>query len=281
MNIIQSISPYTIVENNGLYGIQDDKGNWVVPCEMLLVLNRVSQELEVSIWDEIGIVELIKDHRIGFFAKNGTFIEPQFDDIAYEDGLMQVKKGDQYGIISFNDFDYQSIRPIDSDLWRNDFDVKLREMVIYKLGNKWYKNIYAENKVEVEQYIGERIGEKIVDEITFDKAERHYFDDSGYEGTYIFEKENKYAIFIVDEEFGLKDGIFKSEEIIPFKYDFVEIRHPEGENFVFAIVQENNIWSVLKIHRLPIPSIESLESFETFEEAIMKYGIADELDFID
>lgn len=281
MNIIQSISPYTIVENNGLYGIQDDKGNWVVPCEMLLVLNRVSQELEVSIWDEIGIVELIKDHRIGFFAKNGTFIEPQFDDIAYEDGLMQVKKGDQYGIISFNDFDYQSIRPIDSDLWRNDFDVKLREMVIYKLGNKWYKNIYAENKVEVEQYIGERIGEKIGDEITFDKAERHYFDDSGYEGTYIFEKENKYAIFIVDEEFGLKDGIFKSEEIIPFKYDFVEIRHPEGENFVFAIVQENNIWSVLKIHRLPIPSIESLESFETFEEAIMKYGIADELDFID
>ena len=37
----------------------------------------------------------------------------------------------------------------------------------------------------------------------------------------------------------------KSEEIIPFKYDFVEIRHPEGENFVFAIVQENNIWSVV------------------------------------
>lgn len=281
MNIIQAINPYTIVENNGLYGIQDDKGNWTVPCEMLLITNRVSQESGVSLWDEIGIVELIKDHRIGFFAKNGTFIEPQFDDIAYQDGIMQVKKGNQYGIISFHDFAHQSIRPIDSDLWRNDFDVRLREMVVYKLGNKWYKNIYAANKEEVEQYIGERIGENIVDEITFDKAERHYFDDSGYEGTYIFKKDNKFAIFIVDKDFGLKDGIFKSEEIIPFKYDFVQIRYPEGENFAYAIVQENNIWSVLKIHRLPIPSIESLGRVETFEEAIMKYGIANELDFID
>ena len=278
MNIIESISPYKIVEDNNLYGIQNDNGEWLVPCDSTIIINKTSKDQGVSMWDEIGLVEIIKDHRLGFFTRNGIYIEPQYDDVLYLDGCMEVKRGPEYGIISYSDFTFKEVRFIDSSLWRNDYNVNLIEKVIYKIGNRWYKNIYAYTKKDTETLIGKDIQE----EIAFDTAERHYLDDSSYEGIYIFKKDDKSAIFIVDEEYGLKEGIFKSDEFEPFKYDSIEIRYPEEGNFAYALVKENETWSVLKISRLPIPSIEIIHSGnKTYEEAVAQTGIACDLDFID
>lgn len=278
MNIVERINPYNIIEDNGLYGIQNDNGEWVVPCDSSLIANKTSREEAISMWDEIGFVEIIKDHRIGFFTRNGIYIKPQYDDVLYLDGCMEVKMGPEYGIISYSDFTFKEVRFIDSSLWRDDYNVNLIEKVIYKIGNRWYKNIYAFTKKDTELLIGK----DIQDEIAFDTAERHYLDDSSYEGIYIFKKDDKSAIFIVDEEYGLKEGIFKSDDLEPFRYDYIQIRLPEEGNFAYALVQEKGIWSVLKICRLPIPSIEIVcTGCKTDEEAIVKTGLVSDLDLID
>lgn len=275
MKQVKEISPYMIVEENNLFGITDSEGNLVVPCEMVVILGFDIHMTGESLWDECGLVELRKEHRLGFFTNKGLYIEPQYDDVMYTDGAIEVKKGSNYGLYKYPYDSFYEIPGHESTLWRDNYNVDLREKVFYKIDGKWIKNIYADNAEDTKLYFRKEISEAV----SFDIAERHYLDDSSYEGVYIFRKENKAAIFIVDEEYGLNDGTFKCEDTDPFRYDSLNLYFTKERGGAYALVSENKLWSVLKVFRLPKPGIEVVCSgFENYKDAIDYAGIKDEFE---
>ena len=50
MTEIEKIFPYTIVSCNNKYGIVDNKGNIVVPCEMDDIENISDEEIGLDLW---------------------------------------------------------------------------------------------------------------------------------------------------------------------------------------------------------------------------------------
>lgn len=58
---VEPISPYTIVEENGLYGITDNQGNLVVPCVMDYICNEIDEEVGLIILEVIPILLYISN----------------------------------------------------------------------------------------------------------------------------------------------------------------------------------------------------------------------------
>ena len=52
--------PYDIVEENGLYGMKDRNGNYVVPCIMDRIHNLEDEELGLSLCADYGCVYIYK-----------------------------------------------------------------------------------------------------------------------------------------------------------------------------------------------------------------------------
>ena len=73
---IEKIFPYTIVANDdSKYGIVDNKGNIVVPCEMDDIENISDEEIGLELWEDYNCVCLVRDGLLGFFTNNGKYIE--------------------------------------------------------------------------------------------------------------------------------------------------------------------------------------------------------------
>lgn len=79
MRNVESIYPYAIVEENGLYGITDRDGNFVVPYTMDEITNSKDEDTGLECWGDYFCVPVIKDGKYGFFTCNGKFIEPAYD----------------------------------------------------------------------------------------------------------------------------------------------------------------------------------------------------------
>ena len=82
MKDVELIYPYTIVEEDGLYGITDRNGNLMVPCVMDEITNGKEDEVGLSYWMDFNSVVICKDGKYGFFTANGKFIEPVYEDLS-------------------------------------------------------------------------------------------------------------------------------------------------------------------------------------------------------
>lgn len=100
MKDVELIFPYTIVEEDGFYGITDNKGNLIVPCVMDEISNDKEDEVGLSTWSDFKCVLVVKDGKYGFFTSNGKLIEPAYEEYAIDPcgGDIHVKTDEGYGV---------------------------------------------------------------------------------------------------------------------------------------------------------------------------------------
>ena len=111
MRNVESIYPYTIVEENGLYGIADKGGNLIVPCFMDEITNSKDEETGIDCWDDFFCVPVIKDGKYGFFTSNGKFIEPSYENFALDPfgGDIHVKTEDGFAVFAAPGYVFEEI----------------------------------------------------------------------------------------------------------------------------------------------------------------------------
>ena len=115
---IEKIFPYTIVANDdSKYGIVDNKGNIVVPCEMDDIENISDEEIGLELWEDYNCVCLIRDGLFGFFTNNGKYIEPAYLNYAVDPcgGDIHVETLDGYGVLRYPKYILEEI-PAESSL---------------------------------------------------------------------------------------------------------------------------------------------------------------------
>lgn len=124
MKKVESIYPYTIVEEGGFYGITDNKGNLVVPCVMDVISNEEDEEVGLTSWGDYSCVILYKDGIFGFFTNNGKFIEPAYNNYAVDPSGndIYVETDEGYGVLRFPDYTFEEIAAEDSLLGEMGFD---------------------------------------------------------------------------------------------------------------------------------------------------------------
>lgn len=101
---IEKIFPYTIVANDdSKYGIVDNKGNIVVPCEMDDIQNISDEEIGLELWEDYNCVCLVRDGMLGFFTNNGKYIEPAYLNYTVDPcgGDIHVETLDGYGVLRY------------------------------------------------------------------------------------------------------------------------------------------------------------------------------------
>lgn len=132
MRNVESIYPYTIVEENGLYGIADKGGNLIVPCFMDEITNSKDEETGIDCWDDFFCVPVIKDGKYGFFTSNGKFIEPSYENFALDPcgGDIHVKTEDGFAVFAAPDYVFEEIplaHSLLSDFYLEDFEEYIEE----------------------------------------------------------------------------------------------------------------------------------------------------------
>lgn len=184
MTEIERIFPYTIVSCNNKYGIVDNKGNIVVPCEMDDIENISDEEIGLELWEDYNCVCLIRDGLLGFFTNNGKYIEPAYLNYTVDPcgGDIHVETEDGYGIFRSPEYVFDEIGEEESLLADEDEDFEdyeeedfaaadetnteeLREEG-YKLAEKIWNEEYAdmEDETDLQEYV-----EQVVD-TAFDEA---------------------------------------------------------------------------------------------------------------
>lgn len=110
---VEPIFPYTIVEENGLYGITDNQGNLVVPCVMDYICNEKDEEVGLETWLDFGCVIVRKNGKSGFFTSNGKFIEPAYDTFAIDPcgNDIHVRTEDGYGVFASPEYVFEKLLP--------------------------------------------------------------------------------------------------------------------------------------------------------------------------
>lgn len=118
MNVIENIYPYSIVEENGFYGITDNSGNLVVPCVMDEITNVEDEDIGEELWRDYYCVLIIKDGMYGFFTKNGKFIDPAYEGYAIDPcgGDIHVKAEDGYGVFAAPEYAFKELNAENSFL---------------------------------------------------------------------------------------------------------------------------------------------------------------------
>ena len=111
MNEIEQIFPYTIVSDETGYGILDNKGNVVVPCEMDDIVNATDQETGLELWTDYNCVCLVRDGLLGFFTNNGKYIEPAYLNYTVDPcgGDIHVETLDGYGVLRSPEYSLEEI----------------------------------------------------------------------------------------------------------------------------------------------------------------------------
>lgn len=122
MTDVESIFPYTIVEENGLYGITDNQGNLVVPCIMDIISNNKVEEVGIETWEDFDCVIIRKNGMYGFFTTDGKFIEPAYDAFTIDPcgNDIHVETIDGYGVLSPPNYLFKEV-PYSSSLF-SEFD---------------------------------------------------------------------------------------------------------------------------------------------------------------
>jgi hypothetical protein len=138
MTNVESIFPYTIVEENGLYGITDNRGTLVVPCIMDEISNEKEEEVGLETWVDFDCVIVRKNEKYGFFTINGKFIEPAYDEYAVDPcgGDIHVRTDDCYGVLSAPDYLFEEI-PYSSSLLTELYDEDNDENEDYDDSDEW------------------------------------------------------------------------------------------------------------------------------------------------
>lgn len=108
---IESIYPYTIVGENGFYGIINNKSNLIVPCIMDEITNDKDDEIGLEYWADFFSVLIIKNGKYGFFTRNGKFIEPAYENFAIDPcgGDIHVKINECFGVFSAPDYLFEEL----------------------------------------------------------------------------------------------------------------------------------------------------------------------------
>ncbi len=168
MTNVESIFPYTIVEENGLYGITDNRGTLVVPCIMDDIFNEKNDDFGLENWIDYNCVIISKNGKFGFFTDSGKYIEPAYDEYAVDPcgGDIHVKTEDGYGVFTSPDYVFEELLPeyslleeIESDYFDEDmddffdefandcfkawFEQEMNENVVSALKEKYYALGYA------------------------------------------------------------------------------------------------------------------------------------------
>ena len=189
---IEQIFPYTIVSYDNKYGIVDNKGNIVVPCEMDDIENISDEEIALEMWEDCNCVCLIRDGLFGFFTNNGKYIEPAYLNYAVDPcgGDIHVETLDGYGVLrspkyileeipaessllneiaedeEFDEFeDYEGLDESDDE---EDFDLRLKDTVAeeFQAGYKHAETVmesFDDSHDDIAEYI-----DQIHDELTDD-----------------------------------------------------------------------------------------------------------------
>ena len=116
MKEIEKFYGYTLVEDNGKYGLMSADGKILVPCEMDNISGyedeMVSEYDSLCLFTDFGYLILTKDDKYGFFfSKGDTYIAPEYDSWI-SDACMDcvyVQKGDLYGCIEAPDFKFKEL----------------------------------------------------------------------------------------------------------------------------------------------------------------------------
>lgn len=141
MKDVELIYPYTIVEEDGLYGITDRNGNLKVPCVMDEISNYKDDEIGLGTWEDFYCVVICKDGKYGFFTANGKFIEPAYEEYAIDPcgGSIHVKTDEGYGVFESPKYvfepllaQYSLLTEIYGEDFVEDFDEDLKTW--YEMG---------------------------------------------------------------------------------------------------------------------------------------------------
>lgn len=111
MKRVEFIYPYTIVEENGLYGIIDSKDNLIVPCVMDKISNDKNDDIGLDTWSDCFCVIVCKNGKYGFFTKNGKLIEPAYEAYAIDpcSGDIHVRTEEGYGVFASPDYIFEEL----------------------------------------------------------------------------------------------------------------------------------------------------------------------------
>lgn len=194
---IEKIFPYTIVANDdSKYGIVDNKGNIVVPCEMDDIENISDEEIGLELWEDYNCVCLVRDGLLGFFTNNGKYIEPAYLNYTVDPcgGDIHVETLDGYGVLrspkyileeipaessllneiaedeEFDEFeDYEGLDESDDE---EDFDLRLQDTVAeeFQAGYKHAETVmesFDDSHDDIAEYIDQIHDELIDDFMTY------------------------------------------------------------------------------------------------------------------
>lgn len=156
---VEKILPYTIVSYDNKYGIVDNKGNIVVPCEMDDIQNISDEEIGLELWEDYNCVYLVRDGLLGFFTDNGKYIEPAYLNYTVDPcgGDIHVETLDGYGVLRYPKYILEEI-PAESSLlneiaedeefdeFEEDFDLTLNQDTVDEEFQAGYK--HAETVIE-------------------------------------------------------------------------------------------------------------------------------------
>lgn len=173
---VEKIFPYTIVSYDNKYGIVDNKGNIVVPCEMDDIQNISDEEIGLELWEDYNCVYLVRDGLLGFFTDNGKYIEPAYLNYTVDPcgGDIHVETLDGYGVLRYPKYILEEI-PAESSLLNEiaedveDFDLTLNQDTVdeeFQAGYKHAETVmesFDDSHDDIAEYI-----DQIHDELTDD-----------------------------------------------------------------------------------------------------------------
>ena len=173
---VEKIFPYTIVSYDNKYGIVDNKGNIVVPCEMDDIENISDEEIGLELWEDYNFVYLVRDGLLGFFTDNGKYIEPAYLNYTVDPcgGDIHVETLDGYGVLRYPKYILEEI-PAESSLLNEiaedeeDFDLTLNQDTVdeeFQAGYKHAETVmesFDDSHDDIAEYI-----DQIHDELTDD-----------------------------------------------------------------------------------------------------------------
>lgn len=157
----------------------------------------------------------------------------------------------------------------DEDTSNNSLD---RNSKIYKMGNKWYANLYS-------PMVGSTIvgsESQITDEMEFDSFENCGVNDGMITATKIITKANKYALFIFETFLSQTIGTYICHDSDPFIYDDIRVLG-DWNNWVdygYVLCRQCDRWNVIKVTQFPMPKYEVIQKgVKSFTDALKIIGL--------
>lgn len=209
-NGIAKVSVSNSLGNN--FGIIDKTGKIILPLEYEYIGNF-----------ENGLALIVKNKKVGITdAKGKVIIEPQYDKLSIENGIIRARKGDKWGIINPQN---QTVLPFDYQ-YLSTFS---ENVALIRKNNLWgfLSNQNGVLKVILEPSIKADFINEVRNGMAKVSSER-YTEEDGYGNKNAFYKKN---------------GIIKTNGtwILEQKYSFIDDKIFEiGDKNELVLIEENN-----------------------------------------